>query len=998
MTKGKGFSELAVERGFCKPRHIVEAVREQNRLKEEEGIQRSLKEILLERGVLSPTQVEEIETARRGAKILAGFEVLEKVGQGAMGVVFKARQIALDRIVALKVLSPKLARDASFKERFLREARFSAKLNHLNVISGIDCGEEHGYLYFAMEFVHGRTTGEMLKERGRLSVEDAVKIVRQVADALQYAHSFNLVHRDVKPDNVMVDADGTAKLCDLGLATLKRTERGERWGDRDDDNGDGDGSATKAGRVVGTPFYLSPEQAKGAENIDCRCDIYSLGATLYHYLAGRPPFEGRSREVMRQHVKSEAPSICELNAEVPVVLGQILSKMMAKDPAERYADPEELIADLDAAVEGREVTAAEFKGRSSCAMPARNLRRPPMPKPRQRPVQEVLPVLKKPRDTTKKIIPATPAAPLAPSGRNTRMLRRPRHSSGSLAGIVILALALVVAMVLYSHLSRMPVPPPAPAAPAAVRPAPTRTEPAKPAPKTAPPDSRKNEPAVPPDPQTKDALDRVVDLPDTPRTGPVETTAVADLPVQPARPAVPKEKVAGLLLLEMVKRLASGDLAQAGAVLDELAARPEFAAVKAELDAERQDWVAALAYERAALGHLAGAQPRRTVRLTEAGRRKCENKEEAAIESFDPARGVGANLGQVGITLQPWDFHPADVVRKAEGAGDPAGSVCYLLARGRVGAARKRLSQVPPEARSRLEAKVGLLAEFEKESEAAEAFEQLEKLAADRQWGALRTALGGFEQAHAGTAVAQANAARLSEWKRKAEETGVPDLSKQFGVPAEQLAGGGCAFTWTSKETDAFKADWTIDDPQGDRPGFVVWKPQMDSIVAFRGKSGEFWDGKRKGAVVVTPSRELKVGRYRLEVHYTLGVGCYGGFIAGIGVWDGGDRGVTFGPREGRGGRLSIAGSPPGLEGNFEKDRLPSAILAGRGQLGLEVEGGEWHFLSRRYEDTQEEAWREACTVKGSANVKPAIVPVTWATGKIDLIVHKVRLVILPAR
>jgi hypothetical protein len=226
----------------------------------------------------------------------------------------------------------------------------------------------------------------------------------------------------------------------------------------------------------------------------------------------------------------------------------------------------------------------------------------------------------------------------------------------------------------------------------------------------------------------------------------------------------------------------------------------------------------------------------------------------------------------------------------------------------------------------------------------------------------------------------------------------VPDLSRLFGVPAQQLPEGGCAFTWTSKETDAFKTDWTIDDPQGDHPGFIMWKPQMDSIVAFRGKSGEFWDGKRKGAAVLTLSKELKAGCYRLEVHYSLGIGCHGGFIAGIGFWDGGDRGVTFGPREGRGGRLSIAGSPPGMDGNFEKDRLPSAILAGRGQLAVEVNGGEWKFLSRRFEDVQEDAWREACTAKGTPGARPCILPVTWATGKIDMIIHKVRLVILPSK
>ncbi len=726
VTKGKGFSELAVRRGFCKPKHILEALREQNRLNEEEGVQRSLKQILLERGVLSLTQVEEIETGRRGAKILAGFEVLEKVGQGAMGVVFKARQTALDRVVALKVLSPKLARNKSFKERFLREARFSAKLNHLHIINGIDCGEAQGYLYFAMEFVNGRTTGEMLKEQGCLSVEESVRIVRQVADALQYAHSLNLVHRDVKPDNVMVDEQGTAKLCDLGLATLKRAERDDRWGDGDDDrNGDGDGSATKAGRVVGTPLYLSPEQAKGAGCIDCRCDIYALGATFYHYLAGRPPFDGRSRDVMRQHVKDQAPGVCELNANVPVVLGQIVSKMMAKDPEERYADPEKLIADLDAAVDGTKVSAAEFKGKCSCALPRRNLRRPPMPKLNEKSAQKVLSVQKKKsQDTTRRHLPFTPNAPSRRSARNTRMLRRPRQSSSGVIDVVIIALALIIAIVLYSHLSKAPVPPPLP--PPSPPPPPLQTAqvnapgapettPAKPERKPVP-DDKKDRPPVPVDLKTTDPLDRVVEIADPKKT---ETTPLV-APVR-GQSTVPKVNVLGLLVREVTKRLALGDLGQAHVVMDELAIKPEFSASKAELDAERKDLATARDFELAALRRLAISQPRKMVRLTESGRGKCGGKESVVVESYDPTRGELGILGQVGIHLRPSDLSPSDLVRKADGVGDLTGSVCYLLARGYVRSARKRLPQLPPEVRTRLEAKAGWLVEFERESEAAAA-------------------------------------------------------------------------------------------------------------------------------------------------------------------------------------------------------------------------------------------------------------------------------------
>ena len=318
-------------------------------------------------------------------KVIAGFELLEKVGQGGMGVVFKARQVEMHRDVALKILHPKLAKNEKFKARFLRAARLCARLNHPNIINGIDCGEDGAFTYFAMEFVDGRTIRQILKEKGRLPIKDAVAILRQTAEALAYIHKNSMVHRDVKPDNIMLDSMGAAKLCDLGLAKLSQNT--------DEKTGDGEGAVTddpaltRAGQVVGTPYYIAPEVARGSKDVDIRADIYCLGATFYHIATGWVPFEAKnSKAVMKRHVQDETFGLCERNKEVPEAWGWIVSKMMAKSPEDRYRDPKELLADIDAAAAGRPVSALGFKAKSSCAPPPRAGKRsvseskPSMPK------------------------------------------------------------------------------------------------------------------------------------------------------------------------------------------------------------------------------------------------------------------------------------------------------------------------------------------------------------------------------------------------------------------------------------------------------------------------------------------------------------------------------------------------------------------------------------------------------------------------------------------
>src|SRR5688572_4931642 len=206
---------------------------------------------------------------------IPGYKLLEKVGQGSMGTVFKARQLSMDRMVAIKVLHPKLASNKEFLLRFQREAHLAAKFNSNHVIQAIDVGQTGTINYFVMEYVEGVTIKEEL-EKGKIYEEaEAIDIVLQVARALQSAHRRNLIHRDIKPANIVLTKDGTAKLADLGMARATTDEAHIQ---------------KEKGLTMGTPHYMAPEQIRGKSDVDSRADIYSLGATLFHMVTGRPPF------------------------------------------------------------------------------------------------------------------------------------------------------------------------------------------------------------------------------------------------------------------------------------------------------------------------------------------------------------------------------------------------------------------------------------------------------------------------------------------------------------------------------------------------------------------------------------------------------------------------------------------------------------------------------------------------------------------------------------
>jgi len=296
-----------------------------------------------------PAQVSSPATTPTKLKEIAGFEILGKLGQGGMGAVFKARQKSLDRVVALKVLPPSIAKDAKFIERFQREARASAKLNHPNIVQGIDVGKDPatGLWYFAMEYVDGPTLKKVLEEQKVLPEERALAIVREVAKALETIGSHQMVHRDIKPDNILLTQRGEAKLADLGLAKQLNE----------------DASITQSGQTVGTPHYMAPEQVRGKfEECDIRTDIYALGGTFFHLVTGRPPFEGQtSAVIMSKHLTELPPKASKVNPAVSEQCSRLIEKMMQKKIELRIQRPTELVAAIEKIQKG-EGTSGPYGG------------------------------------------------------------------------------------------------------------------------------------------------------------------------------------------------------------------------------------------------------------------------------------------------------------------------------------------------------------------------------------------------------------------------------------------------------------------------------------------------------------------------------------------------------------------------------------------------------------------------------------------------------------
>jgi hypothetical protein len=267
-------------------------------------------------------------------EVIGDFEVLGKLGAGGMGAVYRARQISLGRMVALKVLPAQFIEDADSVARFQREARVAASLSHAHLVKVYAAGEAEGCHYIAMELIEGEDLGQRIKRDGRLPAPEALRIIADVARGLQYGwQSAHLVHRDIKPGNIFLAADGVVKLGDLGLA---KSVLGNTTG------------LTQTGTMMGTPHYISPEQARGDREIDFRADIYSLGCTLYQMLTGQVPYGGTEAiTIIRQHLDAPLPAILKVWPQCPITLARLVGKMLKKSRHERHASYEELIAQIE---------------------------------------------------------------------------------------------------------------------------------------------------------------------------------------------------------------------------------------------------------------------------------------------------------------------------------------------------------------------------------------------------------------------------------------------------------------------------------------------------------------------------------------------------------------------------------------------------------------------------------------------------------------------------
>lgn len=306
-----------------------------------ENMSNSLAQVLVHKEFVTKRQIARLRNAieaERSGSSISGYRIVGKLGAGAMATVYKAKQVSLDRMVAIKKLPKKFSQNPQFIERFFAEGRAAASLNHPNIVQAFDVGNEGDMYYFVMEYVEGRSVHEDIVKHKRFKEADAIDIGIQVAEALEHAHDRGLIHRDVKPKNIMITKEDVVKLADMGLARAMS---------------DVEAAEAEAGRAFGTPYYISPEQIRGDKDIGPPADIYSLGVTLYHMVTGNVPFEGKNpSSVMHKHLKNELIPPDHVNPKLGAGISEVIEMMMAKRVKNRYQNCSDLLIDLRAIKKG----------------------------------------------------------------------------------------------------------------------------------------------------------------------------------------------------------------------------------------------------------------------------------------------------------------------------------------------------------------------------------------------------------------------------------------------------------------------------------------------------------------------------------------------------------------------------------------------------------------------------------------------------------------------
>ncbi|UCG57537.1 MAG: serine/threonine protein kinase [Phycisphaerales bacterium] len=335
------FGRMAIDLGLCTDEELRHSLEELALRRKTDPVM--LKELMISLGYITETQAERLKKSIKENKAAAhqipGYKILGKVGAGAMAFVYKAKQLSLNRTVAIKVLPKRFSENPEYVKRFYKEGQAAGKLNHPNIVQAFDVGEAGGYHYFVMEFVEGKTIADDLAEGRVFDEKEAIEIIIQVTRALAHAHANGLVHRDVKPKNIMTNKEGVVKLADMGLAR---------------ETADIETAQSEAGKAYGTPYYIAPEQIRGKIDIDGRADIYGLGATFYHMVTGRVPFMADdSSEIMKKHLRERLTPPDHINTSLTAGTSEVIEIMMAKRRENRYSNVEELLTDLEALREGR---------------------------------------------------------------------------------------------------------------------------------------------------------------------------------------------------------------------------------------------------------------------------------------------------------------------------------------------------------------------------------------------------------------------------------------------------------------------------------------------------------------------------------------------------------------------------------------------------------------------------------------------------------------------